>query len=743
MKVGTTGVILKSYFNGARIWILFACFFFLSGFCSLLYETIWLRLAFAHFGVITPVVSVVVSVFMLGLGLGAWLSGELTKRCGPSFSPFVAYGLIELVIGCGALAVPALYDFFDTALLAAGSTNSTQYLLLSAVAIALSILPWSCAMGATLPMGMAALQRLSGDEVKGSFSFLYQCNAWGAALGSVASVLVLIELFGLRGALYQGAVVNWCVAALVFLVAGFAPATRKATFDEVGDALRENQPQSNFMGMVILFATGFISMAAEVVWTRGFAPLLGTVVYSFASLLAVYLVSTAFGAFLYRLNLKNGQVKSTPILCLWAIIDSLIPLVANDPRLPWHASAIAPLSVAPFCAVLGYLTPMLVDKISAGQPRAAGIAYAINTAGCIAGPLVAGYLLVPALGVKYSLIALSIPLCLLAVAQVAASASRAAYWLAACTASFVVLSLFCNSVEDFIVWGPKELAVKRDYGATVLTLRDLMNVKRLMVNGVSMTAICDETTAMAHLPSAFHEKAPEKVLVICFGMGTTFRGFLSWKADVTAVELLPSVVKSFSYFWNDAAQQLANPKGRIIVDDGRRFLRRTSGKYDVIAIDSPPPLQSVGNSLLFSVEFYTLAKKHLNPGGILLQWFPAPFDNDSMACIANSLSRSFPHIRGFMGPGGGGMFMLCSESSFADLSPEKILQKMPPEALANCGQLAAPGESAEAHAGSVIRQIMAHPVQLDALLAHSKRLVTDEHPVIEYYWLWNLAHGNK
>ena len=59
--------------------IIFALFF-LSGFCGLLYQVIWMRLAFAHFGIITPVLSVVVSVFMLGLALGSWAAAALITR---------------------------------------------------------------------------------------------------------------------------------------------------------------------------------------------------------------------------------------------------------------------------------------------------------------------------------------------------------------------------------------------------------------------------------------------------------------------------------------------------------------------------------------------------------------------------------------------------------------------------------------------------------------------------------------
>src|SRR5207302_500591 len=113
---------------------------------------------------------------------------------------------------------------------------------------------------------------------------------------------------------------------------------------------------------------------------------------------------------------------------------------------------------------------------------------------------------------------------------------------------------------------------------------------------------------------------PQSVLLICFGMGTTYRSALSWGIDTTAVELVPGVRDAFSYYHNDAQRVISDPKGRVVIDDGRRFLRRAAGKYDVIVIDPPPPPEAAGSSLLYSQEFYELARQHLKPNGILQAW---------------------------------------------------------------------------------------------------------------------------
>src|SRR5205823_2499319 len=143
----------------------FALFFF-SGFCGLLYQVIWIRLAFAHFGIITAVLSVVVSVFMLGLALGSWAAGVLAERLAKSSgrSPLRYYALTEFLIGLGAFVVPVLFRWGDRLLLPSGEINSATYLIFSAFVLGLSILPWCILMGATFPLMMGFLKQQQPSE---------------------------------------------------------------------------------------------------------------------------------------------------------------------------------------------------------------------------------------------------------------------------------------------------------------------------------------------------------------------------------------------------------------------------------------------------------------------------------------------------------------------------------------------------------------------------------------------------
>ena len=164
--------------------------------------------------------------------------------------------------------------------------------------------------------------------------------------------------------------------------------------------------------------------------------------------------------------------------------------------------------------------------------------------------------------------------------------------------------------------------IVRDNTATSIATGKGMQ-KHLLVNGIGMTGLTPATKMMAHLPLSFLDHPPQDALVVCFGMGTTYRSMLSWGIPVTAVELVPSVPRLFWYFHADGPALLQSPNSTVVIDDGRRYLERTPRQYDVIAIDPPPPVSAAGSSLLYSEEFYSIVKQRLRPGGILQQWLPA------------------------------------------------------------------------------------------------------------------------
>ena len=270
--------------------------FFVSGFCGLLYQVVWTRLAFASFGIITPVLSVVISVFMLGLSLGSWAGGQgigaLVRRTGLSAAMF--YALAEFVIGVGAFAVPKLFGLSEHFLLALGEAGSVRYLVCSALGLALSILPWCVFMGATFPLMMAYVREQEPRNSE-SFSYLYLANVLGATSGTLLTAIVLVEALGFRHTLWVAAAGNFIIAAISVWLGARAPKGRgpqsevRGPRPEFGRAAGGLGQGRGRLIQWILFSTGFAAMAMEVVWIRAFGPVLKTQVYSFALVVATYL----------------------------------------------------------------------------------------------------------------------------------------------------------------------------------------------------------------------------------------------------------------------------------------------------------------------------------------------------------------------------------------------------------------------------------------------------------------------
>jgi spermidine synthase len=706
-----------------------------SGFCSLLYQVVWLRLAFAAFGVITPVLSIVLSVFMLGLSVGSWFGGRwitaLAARMGRSAIWF--YAGSELLLGIGGLAVPMIFAAGQAALLPAGTMDSTRYLLLSALVLGASILPWCVLMGFTYPLMMAFIREVDEANTTG-FSYLYLANVIGAMLGTLMTAIVLIELLGLQRTSWVAVGVNFGIAAVSVGLTrlSFGPRSGQCLMASPLEARVHDGVRSPLVPS-ILFATGLISMAMEVVWTRAFTPVLITTIYSFAKLLAVYLMATWIGSLVYRLHLARGRTRATAELLALLAATSLLPAIVNDPRVPWTgrmAATITLLSIVPFCGCLGYLTPRLIDDYARGEPEAAGRAYAVNIVGGILGPLFAGYLLLPYFGVRQSMIILALPLLAFFILEIRAAFQRPVFGTvttAATTAVLATATLFSTSYEERSYYKSGEL--RRDYVATVLASGQGRD-KLLFVNGIAMTHLTPITKVMAHLPMFTRERKPEAALVICLGIGTTLRSVESADVDVTAVELVPSVRQVFSYFHPDAEALLRKPNCRVIIDDGRRFLRRTDKKYDVITIDPPPPVEAAGSSLLYSSQFYQLIKARLSDGGMLQTWYPGG-DKLTFQAFARAIVDEFPYVRVYRSIEDWGYHFSASMQPFEKPTVEQFIARMPERARTDLLEWAG-GKSLEDYVAEILKREI--PVA-EILNPDPDVCITDDRPYNEYYFL--------
>ena len=366
----------------------------------------------------------------------------------------------------------------------------------------------------------------------------------------------------------------------------------------------------------------------------------------------------------------------------------------------------------------------------------------MNVLGSILGPLVAGFWLLPWLGERWAVVALSLPLFGLALltgwfgTDMPASGFNPKLKFVFASAAAIVIVRFTHDYESRFA----KREVRRDYTATVIATG--MGFDRdLVVNGIGMTSLTPITKYMAHLPLALMSRPAHNSLVICFGMGTTFRSMLSWGIPSVAVDLVPSVPKLFGYFHADADKVAGSPLAHIVIDDGRRFLDGSHQLYDVIVVDPPPPPEATGSSLLYSREFYRVMKEHLSADGVVQVWYPAA-DGDpaTVASIAKAAQEVFPYVRAFRSFNGSGIHFLASMQRLQVPSAAILASRLPSAAAADLSEWG-PGGTAEAQFQAVLSQ----ELSLSTLIAGDRRVpaLSDDEPINEYYLLRNWFHAYR
>ncbi len=713
-------------------------FFFVSGFCGILYEIVWLRLAMAQFGVTSSLVAIVLSMFMAGLGLGSWASGRLMHRYGQraGFLGLRLYALAELLIGISALLVPLQLQTGRVLLEHTGLPSSGTYYLVSGVWIALTLVPWCACMGATIPLAMEAIKHSFEGESSRSFSYLYLANVVGATTGALVPLL-LIELYGFRGTLRIGAALNGLLAVSAFALSmriGVVPKTVSSQASAEA-ATSGNPREDSWKPLALLFAGGLTSMGLEVVWIRQFTPYLGTMVYAFAAILALYLVATLIGSKIYR-SWNQRHSGEPELIWLGLGFCAFLSLAAGDPHFRLLTALRPIIGIAPFSAVLGFVTPMLVDRWSGGDPDRAGTAYATNVAGCILGPLLSGFLLLPFASEHLVICIFALPWLVVGLNPQWLSAiprERRQSWVGY---ALVLLALQLAWVsKDYAAQFPNRQVLRDSTATVVATSNDTR--KLLLVNGVGITSLTPMTKLMAHLPMASLNHPPQNALTICFGMGTTFRSLLSWGVPTTAVELVPSVPRVFGYYHSDGPVLLQSPLARVVIDDGRRYLERSSEQFDVIAIDPPPPIEAAGSSMLYSKEFYAILRPRLRPDGILEQWLP---EGDSVVrtAVARALFESFPYVRVFQYSPTWGFQFLASSRPIPVRTVSELVERMPESAVRDIMEWQfAPTAQQE------FNYVLEKETSMSSLLSAdpNAQAMQDDHPVNEYVILRKLNEG--
>lgn len=638
--------------------------FFFSGACGLAYQVLWVRQLSFVFGVTAYAAGTVLAAFMAGLALGSWLAGPLLHRVG---RPLRAFGVAEILIGGSAIATPwalgAAAMLYRGLYAVAPDSFALQTLARFACAFLVLLVP-TVMMGMTLPL-LSASPLLRGERFASRVSALYAANTAGAVTGALLAGFVLIGAIGIGRTFLLTASVNALVgvSALALDRRLARAATAPAPFITSAAAL----PRGPAVAWWVMFASGFASLALEVIWFRLMTQQLDATTYAFTTMLAVVLIGIALGGALsVRLLRRNADWLA------WLTVvqaATAVAVLVGVGILTWER----PLGLAPMRAmpriVLLVLLPSLLMGISfplllklgvpssstshedATRGRLVGRFYSVNVLGAILGSIAGGFFIVPAVGTWAALLLLA-AVFLAAGAALALAHTNRKWTISATAAGAVLFAYLATTLPDPFIVAMRRRApagsteIFRDDGVqTAVTVYETTFQRTLNVGGLHQA---NDSPAMVRLhrqigvlPMALHPR-PAAALVIGLGGGATAGAVSQHQAtQVQVVELSESVRKAAPYFSHVTYDVLNRPNVRVRVDDGRNFLALSGERFDVVTADIIQPVHA-GAGHLYSREYFELVRRALQPGGLTLQWI-GHREKAHYTLIMRTFLEVFPH----------------------------------------------------------------------------------------------------
>jgi spermidine synthase len=711
----------------AGILRLVAACFFLSGATGLIYEVLWARMLGLVFGATTLAVSTVLAAFMGGLALGsalAGLTGTRVKR------PVRAYGLLEIGIALYALAVPLLFSLVDNLYALIWQQFHPGFFVFSLWRFLLScvmLLIPTTLMGATLPLLSAALVRSAG-QTSTSVTKLYTRNLAGAICGTLVAGFLLLPTFGVRATIYTAAMINIIIGMVTILAdrrtetvsSAATDDPRAPSIEESVFGIDESPPNSHVMHeptsdhagtavdakfwLLCAFVSGFVTITAQVAWTRMLAMIIGSSTYAFSIVVALFLLGLSSGAFVIARKSLAGKLRAAVLkielatalsLFLSLVVVNLIPglLIATGLRLhigSWGGLLTLQIISAALLILLpaflmGMIMPLVLvwagTNTKNQSVRLVGRTYAVNTIGAIVGAFGAGFVFIPRFGTRFTIL-FAAALCLIVgwfayQPKVEVQDRDLHRAVAAGLTLVLVITLFLAAPKmhlanlsigayDSLVrvlaksrggvgegsgqqGGPEihELLMYEEGPTATVSVRKDWDITSMAINGRTNASDREDMPTQVMLGQLPLLLAPnlKKALVVGYATGVTAGAMLQSPIEsLECVELEPATVNGSRFFEHVNNHPLDDPRLHLIIEDARTYLRVTPTRYDIIVSEpSHPWVPGVAN--LFTQEFFQLGHDRLNDDGIFVQWLQIyQLSTDSLRSVLATFHKTFPHV---------------------------------------------------------------------------------------------------
>ena len=672
--------------------VLLYSFAVFSGVAALIYEVSWAKMLALTFGRSTLAVTAVVGGFMVGMGIGAWL---YHKAQGKRINAVKLYAVLEIGIALvTALLTPvfaALPEFFaSTASFVPAGLMMDIFRTIFVVAI---LLVPAALMGATFPALCSILIR-SREGVSRHLGPIYGMNTVGAALGAMIAGFVLMEWTGLQGSVRIANSINLTIGLLAWLLSTRVtsrPLHQVTDLDDA-DAALPTELSTRVTG-IVLFISGFATLAYEIVWFRALRYLFGISSYALTVMLVVFLIGLGVGGVLAgRVRERHAPARllgysQLGIACFamaamaaeFLLLTSpdllarvsVFAIGASDLEWQWRmllAVLIALLIMLPATLLMGLSFP-IASRLFLGDVRRVGervgAAYLLANLGSVIGAGAAAFFLLPYFGTIRGTLAIAfgnILLGILILTKLPNTANPKVAWaIVPTTILFAMLigfpahlpfpTLYRNLPEMTLLWSEEgDVATVQ-----VWTLKDSPELRAIFVDGTSIgesmglrKAIWGKQRLLAHLPMAL---APEikTALNIGLGSGSTLQALASYQGiqRMDVVEISAAVVRASQGYFTES-DVLNDPRVNLSVEDIAHFLLRGDSEYDLIISDGKLAEGFSGNELMLCRDFYEQAKRRLSVDGIFIQWIPWAYPSDAFKVILRTFMASFPETELFM-----------------------------------------------------------------------------------------------
>ena len=652
---------------------------------------------------------------MGGLALGSFVGGKIIDR---DFNPLAAYAILEAGIGLYCLLIPLFielaFPLFQWIYLNLGDSYTQTSLVRFLVCGGLLIIP-ATFMGATLPV-LSKLVSRDENFIGKDVGTLYSINTFGAVVGALAAAFVFMRFLGVQATISVAAAANICIALLIYFI--FKPPLKERLSYLAPSSKEENASlQKRDLFILLSFAiSGLAALVYQVAWTRILSLLLGSSVYAFSLILAVFIFGLALGTvttsnLLDRIRYLISSFGLTQIIIGFSSLF-IFPLFGRIPFVNrWVYENLGQqfqlMQGANFITILGLLfIPTffmgaqfpIVIKILATKLETVGQnvgrAYAFNTVGAIIGSFLAGFVLIPMLGIQATILSMVFLNVLLGIALLALGSQLSfswktyglpgvliccafiANWIAPWDKSVISSGSFMpyriGDLKEAELKKNKILFFKEGVHTTVTTELSASGNIFLRVNGKTDASLAlDMRTQLlsGYLPMLFHEN-PKSALVIGQGSGITLGAVEQFPVDkINLVEISPAVIEGSRFFDPFNHDALNDERLSILLEDGRNHIALSKKSYDVIVSEPSNPWIS-GVGALFTVDFFDLLKKRLNPGGLACIWVHTNMSPDSFKSIIRSFTEKFPFVTMWESIAGDDYLLIGSEQEYR-LSFEK------------------------------------------------------------------------